>query len=228
MKEKLIGLISVGAMVTSLLLMTFFLYLEQSGEDFSALNAGLNLGLRSKSRGGVNSIPTVNKKVQKTIQKLQNRLQDLRIPGVPQRGRVDFEMLGYELPKAGEVPQEAEDDGFEDFGFAAVKQQVVSMTYISGTTRYAVINGKLFKEGDKVNNELRIKQITPSKVLISDLASERWIKVSNKSTKDKRRSPSSKISTAGEEKQGKDKPKNQIVKGLDAIKTYSDILKSLE
>lgn len=232
MKEKWIGLISVAAIATSIILTFTYLFWEQTEEN---MNAGLMFGGRL-TKSGIRSVPSVDSKSQKTIRKLQSKLKKLRVPGLPQRGQVDFEMLGYELSKARNAQQDDEGEMYDDFNFNTTQETIVSMTYMSGKTRYAVINGNLLKEGDTFDNkEFQVKTITPHKVLIVGKGSSRWIKTSNltmeqRELRDKKEN-SNALANKKKNSNKPNKPKTaieQITQGLSDIKSYSNTLKSLE
>ena len=238
MKEKRIGLITVGAVVASLVLTVGYLVWDLVGEDlYGMMDSELSLvapGLKT----GIGKVPEVDFKAQQTVRKLQTKLNHLRTPGLPQRGQVDFEMLGYELPKTADASSDMKAEAFEDYGFGTGKRQIVSMTYISGGIRYAVINDQLYKEGDSLADELRVETITPRRVLIAGKVGSYWVKIS---TQARRRMERANVARGATDASGRAmpakkpdqpaKPKSkieEITDGLKAIQSYSDTLKSLE
>lgn len=238
MKEKLIGLITVGAIVASLILTAGYLLWDQVSEDlYGMMDSGLNLGA-SGLKSDVGKVPEVDTMTQQTIRKLQTKLKNLRTPGLPQRGQVDFEMLGYELPKTAGTSSDIKAEAFEDYGFGIGKRQVVSMTYVSGGVHYAVINGQLYKEGDPLANEFRVETITPQRVFIVGKASSYWVKISSQTRSRVERVNGARSATDASgrplpakkaEKPAQPKSKiEEITDGLKAIQSYSDTLKSLE
>lgn len=235
MKERHIGLISVGVIMLSSLMTVGYLSWQHVGEDlYGMIHAGLSFG-NKLDRGGLDHVPDVDTAIQKTIRRLTARLAELRFPGLPQRGMVDFEMLGYELPKNGSEQADAGDNAFNEYGFSSIKRQTISMTYLSEGIRYAVVNGKLYKEGEALNDDLKIQTIEPRKVLIVGRASAKWVPISSPIRERTGRSVSSGAPTASATQQAKkgkaDQSKSameQITQGLGAIKNYADILKSLE
>ena len=112
------------------------------------------------------------------------------------------------------------------------------MSDISNGVRYAVVNGRLLKEGDAINNELRIKTITPNRVLIVDKAGAQWVKTSNRRVEKARQAESSQggtdpsggpASATKAAKAGTPRSKiEQITEGLQAIQQYSETLRAIE
>ena len=146
-------------------------------------------------------------------------------------------MIGYVLSKAEAPPPKVEEETEEDFSFSRGEAQIISMTYVSGENRYAVINGKLYKEGELLNNELRIKKIDHSKVLIASMASENWIEVNNpvqekvEESVEGGETKTSSNKKAEKKSSAPKKPKSKmesITQGLSAIKGYSGALKSVQ
>ncbi len=59
-------------------------------------------------------------------------------------------------------------------------ERIVSMAYVSGGERFAVIDGHLFKEGDTLQDVgASVRSITPDKVLLAGKEIRQWLKVNN-------------------------------------------------
>ncbi|EDP76669.1 hypothetical protein [Hydrogenivirga sp. 128-5-R1-1] len=55
---------------------------------------------------------------------------------------------------------------------------VLSFTYVGERRRYAIINGMLVKEGDRLSPEEKVVRITREGVLLSGKWGKRWLRVS--------------------------------------------------
>lgn len=226
MKERLIGLFSVSTVAISLILTSSYLLWEQLGGDIYSMMNKEQLSGKRLGKGGIASVPSVNYNLRKTIGKLQSKLDKLRSPGQPKQGRVDFEMIGFEI-KESLLSAQALLDG--EIQFTSLNSLIVSMTYISGENRFAVVNGKLFREGESLNENLHVKTVTPLKVLITSKTSSKWVETSNPiiEVEEPTEESDAPFAQAPQPK----KPTSslgQISQGMDAMKNYSNMLKSFQ
>ena len=76
------------------------------------------------------------------------------------------------LPVVPYVPQQAQEETKEP-----PPNYKLSFVYVGRSKKFAVINGKLYKEGDLLPSEERILKIRKDSILLTGKWGERWIKL---------------------------------------------------
>ncbi|MBF0157307.1 MAG: hypothetical protein HQL57_09010 [Magnetococcales bacterium] len=135
---------------------------------------------------GADSVPEVDPAERKSIDELASRLNHLVTPGLSEAGgQLDFKLVGFSNSAVSEE-QTMADLPSEDFG-----SRIVSMAFVSGDDKFAVIDDRLYREGDPLQDasgapsSASIRTIEQDKVLIAGREVRQWVKVFNPVDKSK-------------------------------------------
>ncbi|MBF0179747.1 MAG: hypothetical protein HQM03_06945 [Magnetococcales bacterium] len=231
MHAKRFGLVSVLLILLSAIATGTFL-------GWRFLHPPPELALQEKTDKEKIRVPEIDAAIRQTIKTRLSDLEQLRVPPTSVQGDVNMEMLGYSGQSVASdqaIANRAEED------FSA---HVVSMAYVSGGERFAVIDGEMYQEGDELKGEAgtKVRNITTDKVLIAGRSVRQWVKVFNpvkveKKKKEEEVKAETKVATA-------DAPKaaptpvipavapsaagGGLSDALQTLKNYSDVLNSLK
>ncbi|MBF0588537.1 MAG: hypothetical protein HQL53_05370 [Magnetococcales bacterium] len=175
MKAKLFGIVSVTLMSAALVGTGGYAY-HLMNKTKAGPNPMAAMGGLTQTPGGfsVANVPDVDLKEERSIKHLMPRLSQLYNPGNLGGGDIDFRMVGYSERTINSFVA-TESANTEQFN-----ERVVSMSYVSGGNRFAVIDGQLFKEGETLQNVgASVRSITPDKVLLAGKEIRQWLEVHN-------------------------------------------------
>ncbi|OSM04406.1 hypothetical protein [Magnetofaba australis] len=121
----------------------------------------------------IKKAPDVDKELESVLEANIGMLGQLRTPRSRETGGINLAMIGYSNTSIRS--QDAVDLAPpEDFG-----SRIISMAYVAGKDKFAVIDGKLYREGEEFQEGARIRTITPEKVLIAGREIRQWVEVFN-------------------------------------------------
>lgn len=226
MKAKRFGLVSVLLIVLAVFVTTGYLgwlLLEPVVADET---------VKKEIARDSTGVPIVDTKAREVIQKLLADLDQLRVPGTAVQGDVNMEMLGYSGQSV------ASDQAISNRPDEDLSTHVVSMAYVSGGERFAVIDGEMYQEGDELKGEsgTKVRNITTEKVLIAGRSVRQWVKVFNpvKTVKKEEKKEEVKVVAAAEQTSAAPAvPVVPVASGglgdtLQMLKNYSDVMNSLK
>jgi len=225
MKSKYLGLVALALIAVSVLGSTAYL-----GWSFMLPQAQLTEEADVKRLW--TSIPKTDPADMTAMADLQQRFSRLLRPRKRRSGDVSYDMLGF---SAREIAT------YENVAAATTERfdnHIISMAYVSGDQRYAVIDGKLYKEGDSLGTEGgRVRTITPTKVLIAGKEVRQWLEVHNPvAAKPKAEEPAPQQPAAPTPPAQPPRPSfgakqeessSNAVQAIEALKGYTEMLKQL-
>ncbi|MBF0158517.1 MAG: hypothetical protein HQL58_03245 [Magnetococcales bacterium] len=180
MRQKQLGLISVTLLLGSWIATAGYFGWQHNLSDQTRKMAQLRLRQQEQSKPDAANkrpeIPAIDASIRDIIARLQPRMRELRQPRQESAEPIKMEMLGFSDQALMQemVAAKATVDQFK-------AQVIISMTFLSGDYRMAVINGRLYREGETLegSNHAQIHTITPDKVLLASRDMRQWIEVSN-------------------------------------------------
>ncbi|MEO5365062.1 MAG: general secretion pathway protein GspB [Magnetococcus sp. WYHC-3] len=120
------------------------------------------------------SVPETDPVSLERINLLGERLHTLQTPEPGDQREVNLEMLGYSAASISDTNSQIVMQG-EQFN-----NLVVTMALLTAAGHFAVIDGKLYREGDELEaGGARVRTITPSKVLLAGRDMRQWLPVQN-------------------------------------------------
>ncbi|MBF0125946.1 MAG: hypothetical protein HQM02_01935 [Magnetococcales bacterium] len=235
MKAKRFGLVSMSLMLLSGTATGGYL-------GWQVLHPVLAKGVQQEIPGGnavlakdSMEIPVINTADRTTMRTRLPELEQLRVPAAPVQGEVSMVMLGFDtqfVDAAQAVASRPDED---------LSSHIVSMAYVSGGDRFAVIDGEMYQEGDELKGEegTKVRDITTEKVLLSGRSVRQWVKVFNPVKVEKKvvKEEEKKVEKRVEKKVEKqpfvdpDAPKTGaggLAEALQTFKSYSDVMNSLK
>lgn len=128
-------------------------------------------GSESRVREAIRQMP-VDTAAEGRIARLEPLLPALARPGQGEPGPVELAVLGYRriVPPAP-VPEPEPVRVPEPFDY------LVSMTYVSDDRRFAVIDGRFYREDSRLPGGERVLAISPSAVQIQRRDTTRWLEI---------------------------------------------------
>ncbi|ABK43454.1 hypothetical protein Mmc1_0936 [Magnetococcus marinus MC-1] len=171
MKSKLLGLIASSVLGLAIAYTGYDLYMSQSlpGGLFSPYSAARN----AKQENSFGKLPKPDAGLDVMRENNEPLLRQLRSPRGRESGKINMAMLGYSKDSIMQSRENMQALG-EDF-----RKRIISMTFVTGEDRYAVIDGVLYKEGDTFEDGAKIRTIRPDKVLIAGRETLQWVEVFN-------------------------------------------------
>lgn len=221
MKAKRFGLISIFLIFCAILV---------TGGYFGwlVINPVLVEEVKEKVSVDRTGVPLVNQQVRTTMNALVTELDQLRIPATAVQGNVNMEMLGYSGQSI------ASDQAIANRPDEDLSTHVVSMAYVSGASRYAVIDGEMYQEGDELKGETgaKVRNITTEKVLIAGRSIRQWVRVFNPIKIEKKtEEPKEEVKVVAAEQPKAPAPQTAmggLGDALQVLKNYSDVMNSLK
>ncbi len=144
--------------------------------------------------------------------------------------KLDLSMLGYSQSSI-QAFQNAE--YFKQVSsIESFQHHNVSMTFVTDSNKYAIVDGNLRKEGDHISSSGQLIKITPKKVLVGNSKIQNWIPVTKSSRvykpKEIARKTQKKSATSKSEANSASEKKGTAEELLEQLKTYSDLLNSVK
>ncbi|MEO5379023.1 MAG: hypothetical protein H7832_14775 [Magnetococcus sp. DMHC-6] len=123
-------------------------------------------------------VPQLDTESWKMIQKFSGQMDQLRNPGRISSSVINqnmLEMIGFSVQSLNN------ESAISNAAKVDYTQRIVSMAYVSGIERYAVIDDKFYQEGDLLEGEAdaRVRTITQNRVLIAGKEIRQWVNVFN-------------------------------------------------
>ncbi len=134
---------------------------------------------RNPVQGAMTAMP-IDAAAIREVERLEPHLENLGIPPAAGPWSLDLALLGYEeikplpvppLPPPVVVVEPATPPAPAPFDYA------VSMTYVSSDQRFAVINGRFYREGAFMPDGELVVTISPSAVQIQRDDDTRWVEI---------------------------------------------------
>ncbi|MEG3639699.1 hypothetical protein [Magnetococcus sp. PR-3] len=174
MKTKLLGLAASLVLVLGIAYSGYDFYtIQQRPGGLFAKNyfTGKSKSVSKRDKYGI--VPKPDKTLDDLRQRNEPKLKQLRTPQGRESGRVNMIMLGFSQDSI-RMSQDSMKALTEDF-----RKRIISMTFITGDERFAVIDGQLYKEGDEIANGAKIRTVRADKVLIAGREILQWVEVHN-------------------------------------------------
>lgn len=216
--------IASAAMAGALLSLSGTLYFF----GWSAFDANL-IGPDRTARVDLGDVPPIDPGLRNTVKDLYERLGEIARPRAHRAGEVNFRMLGFrqEAAQRGRAAMVlSSEERFDD--------HVVSMAYVTDRQRFAVIDGKLYSEGDRIEGSGgHVRTITPDKVLIADREVRQWLEVKNRQAKAKPEAEEDQREALAEaapanDPELPDTPARGVLEAVQALKSVSEKLRQLQ
>ncbi|MBF0188495.1 MAG: hypothetical protein HQL50_11290 [Magnetococcales bacterium] len=164
---------------------------------------------------------------------LNPKLAHLHAPGETSHADINMAMLGF----SGQTISNFE-GGVAMASTEQLGDHIVTMAFVVGKDKFAVVDDRLYREGDRLFSEdeeeegPRIRTITPEKVLIAGKEVREWVKVYNprhypapsQQTKTQQQQQEAGGGAAQQQAGGQ----ASVQQGLQNLKGYADMLKQLE
>ncbi|MBF0424453.1 MAG: hypothetical protein HQL66_01340 [Magnetococcales bacterium] len=230
MKSNAIGLVSVVILGVSLSGVGVYQgYKVAIGGGSAGIGKGARAISQSDDEKGEIRIPPLDPVLKSKIDQVRPKLNQLHHPKQVVAGNLSMPLMGFST-QALEQSERILSQSYEDY-----RERIISMAYVSGENRFAVIDGRLYREGDDFGESgAKIKTIHPDKVLIAGRDVRQWLDVHNPVMTSKAApvvQAAAKPAAPAQEAASapKDKPKGgAIEEGLQALKGYSDMMKALQ
>ncbi|MBF0625243.1 MAG: hypothetical protein HQL82_10605 [Magnetococcales bacterium] len=225
MKTKALGLVSI--VVLGLSVVGNALYFSLLAAQGESLQGGAGQPEKEKETA-LPPVPPIDSILRSKVDKVRDRLAQLRNPHQPVVGELNLESVGFsrEAIQVSETAASASEENYSD--------RIISMAYVSDKDRFAVIDGQLYREGDEFGDTgARIRTITPEKVLIAGREIRQWVKVDNPLARAAAATPetAADIVAAAQKTVVTVAPPAPATKAplnpLESIKGYNDMLQSL-
>ncbi|MBF0176395.1 MAG: hypothetical protein HQL63_06045 [Magnetococcales bacterium] len=201
------------------------------GEDLSGEKTEAMVAPKSEDEAA--KVPNIDEVLRARIGQLQPRLSQLHNPKQVAAGDVNLKLVGFSL-QALEQSERILNQTNEDY-----RERIISMAYVAGENRFAVIDGRLYREGDDFGDTgAKIRTIHADKVLIAGRDVRQWLDVLNPVDPVKAapvtQAVATKAATAAESgapttaAAAKEKPASSVEEGVQALKGYNDMMKALQ
>ncbi|MBF0152880.1 MAG: hypothetical protein HQL64_03965 [Magnetococcales bacterium] len=237
MKSNAISLVSVVILGVSFAgVVSYQGYQTIYGTDFGKSSlSDVAISKDSDKEKDKDKVPIPDAVLRSKIEQVRPRLNQLHHPKQVSAGSLNMGLVGFSA-QALEQSERILEQAKEDY-----RERIISMAYVSGDSRFAVIDGRLYREGDDFGDTgAKIKTIHPDKVLIAGRDVRQWLDVHNTSTAvdhiGKSKGPAAPKEQAApvmaaktpDEKEKKAGSGTSIEEGIQALKGYNDMMKALQ
>ncbi|MBF0135603.1 MAG: hypothetical protein H7833_09230 [Magnetococcus sp. DMHC-1] len=230
MKKNSIGLVSVVILVVSFFGVGLyhgyeFVYGVEANQESKIASISDEIN-REKPK-----IPPIDAVMRSKISQLHPRLNQLHNPKQAVTGDINMQMVGFSsqaLEQSERILSQAKED---------YQARIISMAYVAGENRFAVIDGRLYREGDDFGDTgAKIRTIRQDKVLIAGRDVRQWLDVHNPVAVAKKApvqptqvAAAPPVAAAPHQAPPAAKDKvSSIEEGVQALKGYSDMMKALQ